>query len=123
VKEDDLRWELEYDGWRFRETEAGLSIRLAAPGAKALNLMAGSIPVFRIDLESGWLPIFYRKRYLDLRGGSGIDAVVFGRARSQSNGDTTRFAGQLHIAQGGFIRDCPPEHIDGTMIALQAMGA
>lgn len=122
-------WRLRYADGRERSEDPDdtTSIRNVRPGAVELQVIrtADGKPLCRIDL-AGYVPIWYRRRSLDLSDQSGArhEYTVFGRVRPVPIvGSDVLLDGTCWIIRGGRVENCPAELIDRPMIAALVEGA
>ena len=145
LRPDPLHWRLIYrDGAVLDEPPSGWSIARAPHGAAELQVVThNGVPICRVDLPDGMRPVWYRRRYTDMRGTrplpadlaagyAGLEATVFGRVRGAvtmtgaeaiaSGTFTADMDAHLWAAHAGRIVNCPPHLFDGTMILTQYHG-
>ena len=105
-----VAWQLVYaDGRRVLEHEEGLSIKVAPPGASALEIVerveAGQLrTIATVRLGGLPVPVFYRRKTirLDGTGRPEVERVVFGRAGRVEDG---RIQAHLWEVQPGLAVD------------------
>jgi len=79
---DKIRWRLIYGRIieiDHNESIQDSSISMAPRGAKFLALTYQGTEIYRIELDEGWLPVFYRVHQMEMNVGQSAKATIFGR--------------------------------------------
>src|SRR5215813_5283015 len=128
-------WRLVYYGGKTVDEPAeGGSIKDSPADAIELHVMKrGAGALLRIELPPGTRPVWYRKRSMDVKVGTGngsvqrsgirLDATVFGfvevmDSRLDENGELElQFVGKLRMLYGDREVNVPPQMIDPVAIS------